>query len=152
MMPNSTAQCVSRQTISTHGPHTSADYGIWRRPHRTTLPWPKFFQQAVDLDRNFADAYCGVALAQIHAATVFLTRPLADLQTWAEPLVRLAVALDGNNAVARSCLSYALYLRGDHHGAMAEAERALALSPNLALGHWRRGVTLIRSGRPHEGV
>jgi len=66
--------------------------------------------------------------------------------------VRLAVALDGNNAVARSCLSYALYLRGDYHGAMAEAERALALSPNLALGYWRRGAALIRSGQPQEGV
>ena len=112
----------------------------------------KFFQQAVDLDRNFADAYCGLALAQMYSATVFLTRPMASVQTSAEPLARLAVALDGNNAVAHSCLSSALFYRGDHHGALAEADCALELSPNLAFGYFRRGAALIFSGWPQEGL
>jgi adenylate cyclase len=112
----------------------------------------KFFQQAVDLDRNFADAYCGLALAQMYSATVFLTRPMASVPTSAEPWARLAVALDSNNAVAHSCLSSALFYRGDHHGALAEADRALALSPNLAFGYFRRGAALIFSGRPQEGL
>jgi len=112
----------------------------------------KFFQQAVDLDRNFADAYCGLALAQMYSATVFLTQPVAFVQTSAEPSARLAVALDGNNAVAHSCLSSALFYRGDHHGALAEADRAVALSPNLAFGYFRRGAALIFSGRPQEGL
>jgi adenylate cyclase len=112
----------------------------------------KFFRLAVDLDGNFADGLCGVALAQIHAATVFQTQAFEEVQTSAEPLVRIAVALDGNNALARSCFSYVLYLRGDFHGAMTEAERAVELSPNLALAYWRRGAALIRSGQPQEGV
>jgi adenylate cyclase len=112
----------------------------------------KFFQQAVDFDRNFADAYCGLALAQMYSATVFLTQPVAFVQTSAEPSARLAVALDGNNAVAHSCLSSALFYRGDHHGALAEADRAVALSPNLAFGYFRRGAALIFSGRPQEGL
>jgi len=32
-----------------------------------------------------------------------------------------AIALDGNNAFAHSCLSFALFGRGDHRGALAEA-------------------------------
>jgi adenylate cyclase len=65
---------------------------------------------------------------------------------------RLAVALDGNNANAHACLSVALFLRGDHQGALVEGDRALALSPNLASGYWRRGQALIFSGRPLDGV
>ena len=42
--------------------------------------------------------------------------------------------------------------RGDHEGARIEAERALALNPNLARGHSVLGNALIYSGRPMEGL
>jgi adenylate cyclase len=112
----------------------------------------RFFRQAVDLDSSFADAYCGLAETQQRAAIVFNTRGLADAQDSVETSARLAVALDGNNAVAHACLSVALFLRGDHHGALVEAQRALASSPNLASGYWRRGQALIFSGQPREGL
>jgi adenylate cyclase len=112
----------------------------------------KFFRQAVDLDPSFADGYSGLAVARMRAVSHFQTRRLEDLRSSAEPLARQAVALDGNNAVARAWLSYALYMRGDNQGALAEADRALALSPNLALGYWRRATALIFSGRPQEGL
>jgi adenylate cyclase len=112
----------------------------------------RFFRQAVDLDPSFADAYCGLAETQCRAAIVFNTRGLADAQNSVEESARLAVALDGNNAVAHACLSVALFLRGDYHGALVEAERALASSPNLASAYWRRGQALIFSGQPQEGL
>jgi adenylate cyclase len=129
--------------------------GLW---HLDKFTWSdsslaeKFFQQAINLDPNFVDGYCGLAEARLQAAGVFQTRGLADVQSSAEPLVRLAVALDDNNAAAHTCLSVALHLRGDLHGALAEANRALALSPNLASGYWRRGATLIFLGRPQDGL
>ena len=43
-------------------------------------------------------------------------------------------------------------MSGDHHGALAEAERALALSPNLAVAHGEKGAALMFSGRPREGL
>jgi adenylate cyclase len=112
----------------------------------------EFFQRAIDRDPTFADGYCGLAVAQMRAVSHFQTRGHADIRNSAEPLARQAVALDGNNAVARAWLSYGLYMRGDSHGAVAEAERSLALSPNLALGYWRRATALIFSGRPQEGL
>jgi len=42
--------------------------------------------------------------------------------------------------------------RGDHQGAQAEAERALAISPNLADAHGALDVVLTYSGRPKEGL
>jgi adenylate cyclase len=111
-----------------------------------------FFRRAIDLDRNFPDGYCGLAMAEIRAASTFRAGSVAEAQSSAERLAHTAVALDGNNAFAHSCLCFALFARGDHRGAWAEADQALALSPNLASGYFQRGTTLIYSGRPQEGL
>jgi adenylate cyclase len=111
-----------------------------------------FFRQAIDLDRNFPDGYCGLATAKFRAAITFRTGSLVEAQSLAERMAYFAIALDGNNAFAHSCLSFALFGRGDHRGALAEAERALSLSLNLASGYFQRGATLIYSGRPQEGL
>jgi adenylate cyclase len=112
----------------------------------------KFFRQAIDLDPNFAAGYSALALAQLQAAAVYQKLSLVEAQISAEALARRAVALDGADAEARSCLGWALQARGDLEGALAEIERALVMSPNLALAHWQRGATLIFSGRPKEGL
>jgi adenylate cyclase len=112
----------------------------------------KFFQQAIDLDPSFAGGYSGLASAQLQAAARFQTRGLPEATGSAEALTRRAVALDGGDAEARSYLGYALWMSGDHEGALAEAERALTISPNLAFAHGVRGASLIFSGRPKEGV
>jgi adenylate cyclase len=69
-----------------------------------------------------------------------------------EALARRAVAIDGANTEARASLAHALRKRGDHEGGRVEAERALAISPNLAVAHYMLGAALILSGRPEEGV
>ena len=129
--------------------------GLWHLGKATGHDYAqaeKFFRRAIDLDRNFPDGYCGLATAEIRSAGTFRIGSLAEAQTSAERLAHFAVALDGNNAFARSSLSFALFTRGDLRGARAEAERALALSPNLASGYFQRGTALIYSGRPQEGL
>jgi len=111
----------------------------------------KFFQQAIDLDPTFSGAYAGLAMAQVNVAN-FHTRGLPETSSSIEALARRAVALDGADAEARSLLSAALWRRGDYEGALAEAERALATTPNLAFAHHMLGATLIFSGRPREGL
>jgi adenylate cyclase len=108
--------------------------GLWHLDKATpddNILAERLFQRAIELDGNLADGYCGLAVAQLRAIAYFQTRAPVDIQSSAEPLARQAVALDGNNAVARAWLSYALYMRGDAEGAVAEADRALELSPNL---------------------
>jgi adenylate cyclase len=112
----------------------------------------KFFQDAIDLDPNFAGGYKGFALAQFQAAAIYQTRNLPECLSSAEALARRAVALDGADAEARSLLGTTLWTKGDYEGARIEAERALAISPNLAYAHSTLGVTLMFSGRPREGL
>jgi adenylate cyclase len=113
----------------------------------------KFFQRAVDLDPTFAGGYRGLAFAQWQAAASgFQTRRLPEAQISAEALARWAVELDGADAEARAFLGEMFLYRGDHEGALAEAERALTMMPNLADAHGVRGAALIFSGRPEEGL
>jgi len=109
------------------------------------------FQQAIELDPTFSAAYAGLAIAQ--SAWVDLqARDLAEVMSSNEALVRQVMALDGADAEALSVLSNALWVRADYEGALAEAQRALVMSPNLAYAHHMLGTTLIFSGRPKKGV
>jgi adenylate cyclase len=111
----------------------------------------KFFEQAVDLDPSFAGGYKGLAAAQGNAAD-FGRRSLPEALSSTEALARRAITLDSADAEARSHLANALYRRGDYEGGLAEAERALAISPNLAGAHGQRGAILIFSGQREEGI
>jgi len=112
----------------------------------------KFFQRAIELDFNFGGAYWGLAKAQIISAAIFQKRDLAETLISAEALTRQAVALDRGDAEARSWLGHILFMSGDAEGALAEIERALTMSPNLASGYGSLGDTLTWSGRPKEGL
>jgi adenylate cyclase len=112
----------------------------------------KFFQTAIDLDPNFAGGYCGLAEALHQEARLYLTRSLTDAQDLGEKLARRAVTLDGADAEARASLGFVLMACGDYDSALAEAEKALAISPNLASAHGVLGATLVYSGRPKQGL
>jgi adenylate cyclase len=96
-----------------------------------------FFQQAIDLDPNFAGGYKGLS-AIISNAADYEGRDLSEVLSLADGLARRAVALDNADAEARALLATAVRRRGDHQGALAEADRALAISPNLAAAHAAR--------------
>lgn len=103
----------------------------------------KFFQRAIDLDPMFVGGYIGLAAVLSRAK---------GTQSKEEALARRAVALDGGDAEAHSRLALALVARGDHHGARAQAEQALAICPNLSAAHGALGVILAYSGQPKEGL
>jgi TolB-like protein/class 3 adenylate cyclase/Flp pilus assembly protein TadD len=129
--------------------------GLWHLSKATAdddATAEKFFKQAIDLDPTFSGGYGALALYQLQAAALYQKLDLSSAQRSAEALARRAVALDGADAEARSCLGWALQARGEADGALAEIERALSMSPNLAIAHGHRGATLIFAGRPKEGL
>jgi adenylate cyclase len=112
----------------------------------------KFFQQGIDLDPTFAGGYRGLAWAQMFSASQFQRRTLKEVQASAGVLARRAVQLDSADAEAHVCLSFWLFREGDGPGALVEAKRALALSPNLANAHLAVGAALARSDRTEESL
>jgi adenylate cyclase len=75
----------------------------------------KFFQQAIDLDPDFAGGYTGLAFAEHQMAS---RRGLSVTERSSEvKLARRAVRLDPNDAEARVCLGFILLWQGDLEGA-----------------------------------
>jgi adenylate cyclase len=128
--------------------------GLWHfskgTPDDNTLA-ERFFQRAIDLNPSFAGGYTGLADAQTRAAGVYGRRTLSEIQQTVFALARRAVTLDGNDAEARAYFALQLMRRGDYEGALAEAELALATSPNLAAAYGVLGAVLMWSGHPKEG-
>jgi adenylate cyclase len=113
----------------------------------------EFFQQAVDLDPSFAGGYKGLSAVLSNEADYgYKGCGLPETLRSAEALARRAVAVDGADAEARSLLAVALRRRGDVEGSLAEATRALTISPNLAGAHAAIGGSFISLGRLKEGI
>src|SRR5262249_29594682 len=129
--------------------------GLW---HLSKISSPdnalaeEFFQRAIDLDPNFSRGYAGLAVAQHMGARLFGARDLTEAQKSCERLAQRAVTLDPADAETRACLATFLVNRGDFDGAQTEAERALAISPNLARAYEALAMTLIFGGRPKDGL
>jgi adenylate cyclase len=117
-----------------------------------TILAERFFEQAIALDPAFAGGYSGLAAAQLQAANTFMQRDLAAALRSAEALARKAVALDGADAEALTCLGRVLLTQGDYQGARSAIEQAIVLNPNLAIAHGTLGSTLVFSGHPREGL
>jgi adenylate cyclase len=111
----------------------------------------RYFQQAIDLDPSFAGGYTGLAFARTRAAGVFGRQSLPEIRNSTFESARRAVALDGNDAEAHTCLGEEFMKRGDYEGALAEIELALAISPNLAGAYGVLGAVLMWSGHPRKG-
>jgi adenylate cyclase len=129
--------------------------GLWHFSNLTAADnalAEKFFQQAIDLDANFAGGYSGLAWTRLTSASQFQTRTLEEVQVSAEPLIRRAISLDSTDAEARACLSFWLFRRGDAQGTLIEAKRALAMTPNLASAHHMLGAAMMQLGRPNEAL
>jgi adenylate cyclase len=45
-----------------------------------------------------------------------------------------------------------MLFRGDHSGALAEAQRAIAITPNFPRGYYSLGAILVFSGQPRQGL
>jgi adenylate cyclase len=134
---------------------TAYQRGLWHlgkatREHHALAE--KFFQQAIDLDPNFAGGYRGLADARGFAFASHQTLNLAEGLKSREMLARRAVELDSADAEARSALAHVLAGRGDYQGGLVEAKRALAMTPNLSIAHGALGFVLTFSGQPMEGL
>ena len=144
-----------RKAPGTHDTWSAYQRGQWhlsRANPEDNKAAQECFADAIALDANFSGGYTGLALAQMQESGLFATRSVAEARISIKALALRAVANDESDAEAHACLSWALNFDGDYDGALAEAQRSLAISPNCASAHRALGTTLIFAGKPKEGL
>ena len=108
--------------------------------NKRTPDWIKkgieHFQQAIDLDPNYALAYAGLADSYAFLASSTGGFPPRETYPKAEAAARQALAIDDTLGEAHSTLGfYNLLFAWDFAAAKREYKRAIELSPNYANAH-----------------
>src|ERR1035441_1507822 len=107
----------------------------------------EYFQQAIDADPNFAQAYHG--LADSHDLLLLSSRQDTEIKRKA---AERALELDPNLTGARMILAGIKWGQWDFRGVEDELRQALVLNPNDGDAHTLLGRVLASMGRPDEGL
>jgi adenylate cyclase len=110
----------------------------------------RYFEQALQLDPNFALAYCG--LADDYEGKAGNTMPSREAWAKQKTLAQKALELDPALAEAHLSLSGALAGTFEWIGARNELDRALELNPNLAAAYDASAWLLTIFGRSDEAI
>jgi adenylate cyclase len=109
------------------------------------------FQKAIALDPSYADAYAGLALTYFIAYQWQFSHDPHDLDRAFET-AQHAIALDDSQGWAHGTLGRLYILKRQYDQAIAEAERAIEVTPNSAYAYDQYAEILNFSGRPAEAV
>ncbi len=112
----------------------------------------QLFQQAADLDPNYARAYTGLAWTHLNDFRLGWSKNGQRSLEQAFELAQRAIALDDFDPLAHAALGDVYLWTKQHERALAEAERAMALNPNDADTFSKFGDILTWSGEPEKGI
>ena len=113
----------------------------------------EYFEQAIERDSNYADAYAALAYAYLTAHQMNVSE-LSEAETytrikWA---AERALALDDRSADAHVAFAATLWCRHNWPGAERELRRAIALNPGDATARTSHALLLLGMGRLDEAL
>jgi serine/threonine protein kinase/Tfp pilus assembly protein PilF len=108
------------------------------------------FNQAIELDPNYALAYSGLADTYLFC---YCPLPRNETMPKAKAYATKALAIDDSLAEAHTSLAFVkMNYEFDWSGAEKEFTRAIELSPNYPVAHQFYGACLVLQGRTEEGL
>ncbi len=113
----------------------------------------RYYEKAIEEDRNYALAYAGLADAYGTLGFYGYIAPIEGRRKQ-EEAARKALTLDENLAEAHAALGAGYMAFAPSNFALGDRElrHAIELSPSLALAHSYLGNSLVRQGRIDEGL
>lgn len=108
------------------------------------------FRAAARLAPGFARAHAGQSVCHWVLAFTGMTRDLGAEVAAARRTAETGIEADDQDPLTQWCLGRALGLQGDWAACLDHAERAVALSPGFAMGHFEIGVCRSLHGDPAQ--
>jgi TolB-like protein/class 3 adenylate cyclase len=118
---------------------------------QTHLKARKLFDQAIELDPNFAAAYAEKSFTYFSSFIMPMSRNKKVIKA-AVKVAERAVALDDSLPLAHARLGWTYFAARRHKEAIAEGTRAIALGPNDAESHAQLGNLMNWTGNPEKGI
>jgi len=111
----------------------------------------RYYEKALEEDRNYALAYAGLANAYAGLGALGYIAPIEGRRK-AEEAVHKALALDENLGEAHAAAGFSDTVFAPYNFSQGDRElrRAIELSPSLAQPHLFLGISLARQGRMDE--
>ena len=110
------------------------------------------FQQAIDLDPDYAPAYAGMAVSYDHEYHSTWCENPDETNKRVYEYACKALKLDDTNLMGLYALAEAYYARGEHERAVLEIDRAIESYPNDYHSVCSKGAYLTFSGKFQEGM
>src|SRR5215470_18656025 len=124
-----------------------------RRTREDMLTAIRYYERAIEEDRNYALAYAGLADATSTLGVLGYIPPIEGRNKTDEN-ARQALALDENLAEAHAALGLPHTFFAPYNFSLGDRElrRAIELSPSLAIVRFYLGTSLARQGRFDESI
>ena len=123
----------------------------FQRSQEANLQARELFEQAIQLDPQFATAYAYLGRTYL-TELAFQWSQDSDRLERVFALGQQAVALDDSQPTAHETLAYAYIGKKQHAEAVAEARKAIELDPNSADAHATLGEVLSFAGQAEDGL
>ncbi|MFT5115674.1 MAG: adenylate cyclase [Parasphingorhabdus sp.] len=112
----------------------------------------KIFQQAVDLDPTYSDAWAGLSLSFLSALMMQATDDRDELVAKGISAAKRAIQLDDRSSSAHYALGMGYVWQEKFQKAIREVEVSLQLNPYNAIAYMGLGNRLDLVGRTEEGI
>ncbi len=112
----------------------------------------QLLEEAIALDPEYPYAYSILSTAHFDLVVMGASESPRESLKRAVELGEKAIALDNSNSSVHANLTFPYVALREYDKAISEAEKAVSLSPNSALGYFALGFALFGSGRPQEAI
>ena len=112
----------------------------------------QFFTRAIALDPTFSRSYAGLSFTHFQNAFLLQAREREREIALAFETAGQGLEADPSDPAAHWAMGRALWLRGEHVGAVDELDRSVRLSPSYAMAHYALAFVHCQTGDPARAI
>jgi len=112
----------------------------------------QFFTRAIALDPTFSRSYAGLSFTHFQNAFLLQARERKREIALAFETAGQGLEADPSDPAAHWAMGRALWLRGEHDGAVDELDRSVRLSPSYAMAHYALAFVDCQTGDPARAL